>query len=111
MTKDLSGQVDMSSLKTLLTEMDLIFNASGNQEVSASLSESLTQKEDVSVQDYPYQLEHLFKWAYPTEKVDTSPFLKQRFISGLLSEPFKSCLRSPPLPTTFRSETQNYHWK
>ena len=61
MTKHLSGQVDMTNLKNLLKEMDQIFNVSGNQEVSASLFESLTQKEDVSVQDYAYQLEHLFK--------------------------------------------------
>ena len=54
MTKHLSGQVDMTNLKNLLKEMDQIFNALGNQEVSASLFESLTQKEDVSVQDYAY---------------------------------------------------------
>ncbi len=63
----------------------------------------MTQKEDVSIQDYAYQLEHLFKRAYPLEKVDTSPFLKQKFISGLLSKPLKIRLSSPPLPTTFRS--------
>ena len=103
MTKHLSGQVDMTNLKNLLKEMDQIFNASGNQEVLASLFESLTQKEDESLQDYAYQLEHLFKRAYPSEKVDTSLFLKQKFISGLLSKPLKICLRSPPLPTTFRS--------
>ena len=103
MTKHLSGQVDMTNLKNLLKEMDQIFNASGNQEVSASLFESLTQKEDVSVQDYDYQLEHLFKQAYPSKKVDTSPFLKQKFLSGLLSKPLKIRLHSPQLPTTFRS--------
>ena len=48
--------------------MDQIFNTSGNQVVSASLFESLTQKENVSVQDYAYQLEHLFKRAYPSKK-------------------------------------------
>ena len=37
------------------------------------------------------------------EKVDTSPFLKQKFISGLLSKPLKIRLSSLPLPTTFRS--------
>ena len=91
----------MTNLKNLLKEMDQIFNASGNQEVSASLFECLTQKEDVSVQDYAYQSEHLFKRAYPSEKVDTSPFLKQKFISGLLSEPLKIRPSSPPLPTMF----------
>ena len=35
--------------------------------------------------------------------MDTSPFLKQKFISGLLSEPLKIGLHSPLLPTTFRS--------
>ena len=68
MTKHLSGQVDMTNLKNLLKEMDQIFNTSGNQEVSASLFESLTQKENVSVQEYAYQLEHLFNRAYPSKK-------------------------------------------
>ena len=103
MTRHLQGQLEMNNLKQLLLELDSIFNASGNQEVSASLFESLTQKEDVPVQDYAYQLEHLFQRAYPQENIDSSPFLKQKFISGLLSEPLKIRLRSPPIPTTFRS--------
>ena len=70
--------------------------------VAVNLFNSFCQREDVPVQDYSIDIEHLFYRAYPGTEPETSIFLMDKFITGLVSPQIKEKLRTPPLPATFR---------
>ena len=102
MAKNIPQQVDMNDLQELLTSLDRLFNTTGNCMVAFNLFNSYAQREDVPIQDYSLNIEHLFYRAYPGVDPTESIFLMDRFISGLVSPQIKEKLRIPPQPTTFR---------
>ena len=102
MAKTIPQNHNMSNLQDILTALDKLFNTTGNRIVAVNIFNSFSQREDVSVQDYSIRIEHLFYRAYPGVDPDTSIFLMDRFISGLVSPQIKEKLRIPPQPTNFR---------
>ena len=102
MAKSIPQNHNMSNLQDILTALDKLFNTTGNRIVAVNIFNSFSQREDVSVQDYSIRIEHLFYRAYPGVDPDTSIFLMDRFISGLVSPQIKEKLRIPPQPTNFR---------
>ena len=79
---ELSGQ-PINNLQELLTELDKLFNTTGNRVVAVNIFNSYSQREDVSVQDYSIGIEQLFYRSYPGVDPNQSIFLMDRFISGL----------------------------
>ena len=106
MSKNVSQQVTMQNLQELLTALDRIFNTTGNRIVAVGLFNSLTQREDMSVQDYAIGIEQLFYRAYPGVNPEGSIFLMDRFIKGLISMEVKQRLRIPPQPGHFREAVE-----
>ena len=102
MTKTVPEEVNMTDLQELLQSLDKLFNTTGNRKVAVNLFNSYSQKEDLSIQDYSLNIEHLFYRAYPGVDPNQSIFLMDKFISGLVSPQIKERLRIPPQPTTFR---------
>ena len=85
MAKTIPQNHNMSNLQDILTALDKLFNTTGNRIVAVNIFNSFSQREDISVQDYSIRIEHLFYRAYPGVDPDTSIFLMDRFISGLVS--------------------------
>ena len=106
MTKNVSQQVTMLNLQELMTQLDRIFNTTGNRTVAVGLFGGFVQREDMSVQDYSIRIEQLFYRAYPGLNPDQSLFLMDRFINGLISSEVKERLRVPPQPTYFRQAVE-----
>ena len=102
MAKTVPEEVSMTDLQQLLTNLDRLFNTTGNRMVAVNLFNSYSQKEDVSIQDYSLNIEQLFYRAYPGVDPNQSIFLMDKFISGLVSPQVKERLRIPPQPITFR---------
>ena len=102
MAKTVPEEVSMTDLQQLLTNLDKLFNTTGNRMVAVNLFNSYSQKEDISIQDYSLNIEQLFYRAYPGVDPNQSIFLMDKFISGLVSPQVKERLRIPPQPTTFR---------
>ena len=102
MAKNIPQQVSMSNMQELLTGLDKLFNTSGNRIVVVNIFNSFSQWEDMSAQDYSIDIEHLFYRGYPGVDPDTSIFLMDRFITGLVSPQVKEKLRIPPQPVNFR---------
>ena len=102
MAKTIPEEVNMTDLQVLLTSLDKLFNTTGNRMVAVNLFNSYSQKEDVPIQDYSLNIEHLFYRAYPGVDPNQSIFLMDKFILGLVSPQVKERLRIPPQPTTFR---------
>ena len=96
MAKNIAQQVNMANLQDTLTSLDKLFNTTGNRIVAVNIFNSFSQREDISVQDYSIKIEHLFYRAYPGVDPDTSIFLMDRFISGLVSPQIKEKLGIPP---------------
>ena len=99
---DIPNRVSMQDLNELLLELDKNFNASATEEVAKNLLAHFVQKEDMSIQDYALGLEQLYGRAYPFDSFHVSVFLKDRFISGLVSREIQTKLRTPPLPKDYR---------
>ena len=106
MTKNVSQQVTMLNLQELMTQLDRIFNTTGNRTVAVGLFGGFVQREDMSVQDYSIRIEQLFYRAYPGLNPDQSLFLMDRFINGLISSEVKEHLRVPPQPSYFRQAVE-----
>ena len=102
MAKTIPEEVNMTNLQELLKSLDKLFNTIGTRMVAVNLFNSYSQKEDVPIQDYSLNIEHLFYRAYPGVDPNQSIFLMDKFISGLVSPQVKERLRIPPQPTTFR---------
>ena len=106
MTKNVSQQVTMLNLQELMTQLDRIFNTTGNRTVAVGLFSGFVQRKDMSVQDYSIRIEQLFYRTYPGLKPDESIFLMDRFINGLISSEVKERLRIPPQPSYFRQAVE-----
>ena len=106
MSKNVSLNVTMQNLQELLTALDRIFNSTGNRTVAVGLFNGFVQREDLSVQDYSIRIEQLFYRAYPGQNPDSSIFLMDRFINGLVSMEVKQRLRIPPQPSYFREAVE-----
>ena len=89
--------------KLLMIRLDEIFNPSGNQQVALALFETFVQKEDMTIQEYAHEIESLYRRAYPSLNVTQSGHLMFRFINGLLNDPLRVKLRSPPVASNFRA--------
>ena len=103
LASNLPEHVRLDNLDVLLTHLDSLFNATASQEVSKNLLSTFVQREDMSVQDYALSLEHLHSRAYPNDPCHTSVYLKDKFISGLISKEIQTKLRTPPTPANYRA--------
>ena len=99
---DIPNTITMTDLEELLLKLDRTFNASATEEVSKNLLANYVQREDMSIQDYALGLEYLYGRAYPFDNYHVSTFLKDRFVSGLISKEIQTKLRTPPFPETYR---------